>query len=315
MRGKKSSISLERMKTLLKVAIILFSLPIFADQAPRVPLSQAQKVLGAYRPSMLLLEADTETVFDETLNFQPGLNLYNEAQTLTDLFGTKGSQLCAPISITHGMTYLRYPAGFSRLRSVGDVDQDGVLDSYRDKIRHFFAVCNTDREIGTRYRQTVACMREYIVESGYKAWVYMIGPHAVEAPEGSPLESVQHVLQVDDVRATVGRGFLVLMGIGWYKWDAASETWVREGGHFFNLYGYDWMQAWGNDKMRLHVVNSWVNYDGRATTAMFDTISMTKIPPEKGIPYETAFELKGTGFDFTTHRAFVEDIFPAVPLL
>lgn len=47
---------------------------------------------------------------------------------------------------------------------------------------------------------------------------------------------------------------------------------------------------------------------------MFDTITMKKVAPnENQIPAEIAYELSGTGFEFT-QKAFVEDIFVALPL-
>jgi hypothetical protein len=47
---------------------------------------------------------------------------------------------------------------------------------------------------------------------------------------------------------------------------------------------------------------------------MFDTIQMTKITPDgTNYPPETAYQLSGTGFDFT-QKALVEDIFVALPI-
>ncbi|MEO5667683.1 MAG: hypothetical protein ABIR96_06475 [Bdellovibrionota bacterium] len=302
------------MKKQLLILAAILSLHASAANAPRVGLDQAQLFLKSFRQGLDILDTQAAATFDETINFQPGLNLYVEAQRLNDIISEKGSQLCAPIAITHGMTYLRYAVPFANLKSVGDVDRDGTADTYGDKIRYFYDRCKTDRDGGTHYSDAMMCMREYIEESGYNSWAYMMGPHAPDAPAGLPIESTRHVVKVDDIRASVGHGFLVLMGIGWYRLDPATNTWNREGGHFFNVYGYDWMNAWGNEKMSLHVVNSWINYEGRARENMFDTISMTRIAGEAGVPAEVGFELKGTGFDFTTHRAFVEDIFPASPL-
>jgi|GEM_PF-2386753 len=301
------------MKNWILSLTTVVSLSVVAQTAPRGPLQNAQKALGSFRVSMAEGPEEAQIAgFDETTNYHIGLNLYQDAQ-LTDLFGASGSQLCAPVAITQGMAYLRYAAKFA-LKPIADLDRDGNADTFKDSIRYFFEKCGTDRDIGTRYHAAIYCMRAHIEESGFKAWAYIMGAHAPDAPPGSPIESTRHVLTVDDVRATVGRAFLVLMGVGWYKFDAASNTWVRDGGHFFNVYGYNWNKAWAADKMQLHVVNSWINYEGRSRETMFDTVTMTKVAGETGIPWETAYELKGTGFDFTTHRALVEDIFVAVPL-
>jgi hypothetical protein len=253
--------------------------------------------------------------YEEELLFQPGINLYRIAGALTDLFGTKGSQLCAPVSITHGFAYLKQFPDYGNLQNVGDRDGDGSSDSYSDRIRYFFDICGTDREIGTRYHQAIGCMRRYIEDSGYASYAYIFGPHSPEAPPGQPIESTRHLLSVDDIRASVGNRLLVLMGIGWYRYDEASATYLREGGHFFNLYGYDYETAWGQERIRLKVVNSWSSYEGRAPEESFDVAEMTRLPRDgTGYPAETAYELRGTGFDFATHRALVEDIFVALPL-
>ena len=251
--------------------------------------------------------------FDESINFQPGLNLYNEAAQLKDLYGTHGSQLCAPIAITHGFTYLRYAAGFTSLMPVADIDHDGTADSYRDKIRYFFQTCGTDRETGTYYQASVNCMKAYVQGSGYKPYVYMVGAHSVEAPPGVALPIMKHVLNVDDIRAYVGHRLMVVMGVGWYQYNAADRTYTRQGGHIFNVYGYDYSQAWGAQRVSLKVVNSWVDYTGRTRETMFDTVEMTKLPQDgTTYPAEAGYELRGNGFGFQ-QRAFVEDIFVALP--
>src|ERR1044072_4232212 len=100
--------------------------------------------------------------FDESVNFQPGLNLYPEAAQLTDLIGTKGSQLCAPNSFTHLSYYLRaaHPSHF-QLAAVPDMDNDGTADTFKDQIRSFFNFCSTDREDGTLYQTGLECVRTY----------------------------------------------------------------------------------------------------------------------------------------------------------
>ncbi|MBC7420252.1 MAG: hypothetical protein H7328_05940 [Bdellovibrio sp.] len=250
--------------------------------------------------------------FDEAINFQPGLNLYPVAQ-LKDLFGTNGSELCAPIAMTHGFTYLRYAAGFKQLAPVLDLDNDGVSDSYQDKIRYFFQTCQTDKQGGTRYSMALACMKAYIQTSGYKPYSYMVGPHSVEAQPGLPLQTTQHVLNITDFRTYVGNKLMVVMGLGWYEFNSVSNTYSRVGGHFVNIYGYDYNHAWGEQQMILKVVNSWIDYSGRAPASMFDNVAMTHVPSDgTTYPSEVAFELKGVGFQFS-QRAFVEDLFVALP--
>ena len=258
----------------------------------------------------------SETHYDESFNFQPGLNLYNEAAQLTDLFGTHGSQLCGPIAITHSFMFLKYfrKPNFPGLPTYPDMAHDGTTNTYRDAIRYFYQICKTDKETGTFYSEMVNCMRQYISYStAYTPWVYMIGPHATEAPPGYPLESVQHVLTAADVRQYASAGVTVLMGVGWYELNATTHQYTRTGGHFFDVYGYDYSKSWGENGLILKAVNSWVDYTGRAPAQMYDDVTMLKLPTDGTVyPKETAFMLSGPGFQFD-QKAFVEDIFVAVP--
>lgn len=251
--------------------------------------------------------------FDESINFQPGLNLFNEAAQLTDLISLHGSQLCAPISITHGMTYLKYSVGFKSLSPIADMDGDGQSDTYRDKILYFFKTCQTDVNGGTHYHEAQECMRAYVAQSGYKPYVYIVGPHAINAPAGQPLQSMQHRLTIQDVRTYVSHRLMVLMGVGWYNYDPVTKSYSRIGGHFFNVYGYDYSAAWGEQHITIKAVNSLVNYSGRAPANMFDSLEMTAVPNDGTIyPRETAFVLTGEGFHFQ-QKTLVEDIFVVLP--
>jgi len=263
---------------------------------------------------LALLVATPAFAFDEEVNYQPGISLWDDAAQLTDLYGDHGSQLCAPIAITHGMHYLHDVVGFSSLAPIGDLDNDGVIDTNKDRIRYFFATCKTDRNVGTYYHEAQSCMASYIQQSGYKPWVYMVGPHAVDAPDGTPLQTMQHVLTINDIRNYVKQKTMVLMGVGWYDYDAATGTYKRIGGHFINVYGYSYDNAWGESQIQLQVVNSLQNYTNLAPSLMYDTVQMTAVPNDgTTYPSETRFVLTGPGFNFT-QKTLVEDIFVAWPV-
>lgn len=260
-------------------------------------------------------EAPVEgAAFDESYNFQPGLNLYNDAAQLTDLFGTKGSQLCAPNAITHALYYLKYTRqpNFPMLMIIPDMDKDGVQDSFKDRIRYFFHTCETDREVGTRYSIASDCMRKFVADSGYGSFSFMVGPHARYAPEGSTMEQMRSPIIVDHIRYYISNQAAVIMAIGWYKFNPATNAYERDGGHFFNVYGYDYNKAWGQSQVTLKVVNSWVNYTGRQAQDMYDNISMTKV--NETFPEGHSYELSGNGFTFYGMRAMVEDLFIMYPV-
>jgi hypothetical protein len=252
--------------------------------------------------------------FDESVNFQPGLSLWNDAAQLTDLIGAHGSQLCAPIAMTHGMHYLRDVVGFRSLATVKDLDNDGVQDTYKDRIRYFFAACGTDVNTGTHYHEAQACMSQYVQASGYKPWAYIIGPHAINAPLGTPLQTMQHTLTINDVRSYLKQKLMVIMAVGWYDYNPATRAYTRIGGHFFNLYGYDYNAVWGESQISLQAVNSLQNYSARAPAAMSDTLQMTAVPADgTTYPSDARFVITGPGFNFV-QKTLVEDIFVVWPL-
>jgi hypothetical protein len=258
-------------------------------------------------------DVPASAVHDESTHYAPGIDLYAVGATLTDLYGRNGNQLCGPMAITNGMNYLKQSAGFAKLATVGDLDGDGTANSYADQIRYFFAACGTDPNDGTRYQQLEGCMRAYVEASGYNAFVYMIGPHAVHAPAGTSLETMRAALTVDSLRYYVSNRVMLVIGLGWYDYQAATNTYTRTGGHFVDVYGYDYDREWGADRIQLDIVNNWVDYRDRARDQVFDSVRMSRLPDDGTIyPDTTRFELKGTGFEFAS-RAFVEDIFVVYP--
>ena len=241
----------------------------------------------------------------ESFNFQPGINLFTESVALTDIMGSKGSQLCAPIAITHAFNFLKYkhsPA-FSSLNLTG---------SYQSQIRSFYQKCGTDKNNGTQYPRALSCMRKFIEDSGYSAWVYMVGPDASIVPPGSSLSDIQRAVSIDDIRYYVSNSAAVIMTIGWYKLNPATRVFERESGHFINIYGYDHQEQDGQNHVTLKVVNSLVNYQGRAPSEMFDTLAMKRVHGS-GIPSGREFELTGNGVNYPGYKSLVEDILIAYP--
>ena len=194
------------------------------------------------------------------------------------------------------------------------MDDNGTEDTYPDKIRYFFDKCKTNIETGTLFRDAEVCIREYIEESGYKPWVYMVGPHATNFPPGSSLPAMKHLVRVSDMRTYLSRRLMVIMGVGWYDYNSVTNKYIRTGGHYFNVYGYDYFNAWGEDHITLKVVNNLVNYGDRERNNMYDTVEMTAHPDDDTeYPETTGFRITGPGFQFR-QQSFVEDIFVALPL-
>lgn len=255
--------------------------------------------------------------FDDTVFFVPPFHLSQIEKELPDLVGTQQSNLCAPISITHAFEFLkRYRnPNFSQLPRVADIDNDGTLDTFKDRVRYFFATCQTDKEVGTRYSLATKCMDDFIKLSPYRSWTYMIGPHARTAPPENTVEDMQKSLSVNSLKYFLKNQAAVIMGIGWYKFNTATNTFERTSGHFFNLYGYGYVNTWGTNRLDLFVVNSWIDYSQRPANAPFDHIILTSLAAYQPttLPSDVSFELKGTGFNDPVLKAFVEDIFVAYP--
>ena len=240
-------------------------------------------------------------VTDESINFQPGINLYQNSPELKDLFGTHGSQLCGPIAVTHAFNFLKY----KRTPSFPNFDLD---ESYDDQIRYFFSTCKTDRETGTNYLSVVACMQEFMSDSGYTPWTQIVGPHAQEAPFKTPL-TINHIRTYINARAAV------IMRVGWYKLNPVSGIYERTGGHYYNVYGYDYNLSWKQDQVILKAVNSLVDYSNRKTDQMFDDVTMSKIKDTEKYPASVAYTLSGVGFNYVNYKTVAEDIFVMLPKL
>jgi hypothetical protein len=210
------------------------------------------------------------------------------------------------------MQYLKETVGFHSLSPVKDLDSNRAPDTFKDRIRYFYGKCGTDKERGTHYHQTQTCMADYVRQSGYKPWVYIVGPHAINSPPSVPLSYMRHALMANDVRNYVKQRLMVIMAVGWYEFDPATKTYKRIGGHFFNVYGYNWEKAWGDSKLELVAVNSLQNY--AASSAPFDLVQMTAVPADgTTYPSETKYVLTGPGFAFT-QKTLVEDLFIVWPL-
>lgn len=255
--------------------------------------------------------------FDDTVFFVPPFHLSGIDNELPDLLGKTQSNLCGPIALTHAFEYLkRYrQPNFPQLRQIADMDKDGEIDTFKDRVRYFYTTCKTDKDAGTRYSLLTQCTDDFIKLSPYRSWTYMIGPHARTAPPGNTVEDLQKALSVTSIKYFLKNQAAVIMGIGWFKFDPQSRKYVRTGGHFFNLYGYGYVNDWGANRLDLFVVNSWVNYSTRPAGKVFDHIilsSLAAYQPET-LPSDVSFELQGTGFNFPDYKAFVEDIFVAYP--
>ena len=250
--------------------------------------------------------------FDESFNFQPGLDFYQEATELKDLSGLNGNELCWPTALTHRIMYQRElrKNPFPKLLLSGDLNHDGKVD-FLDQIRYFAEPqnCNTQKDSGTSIENALSCTRNYYKDSGYQPWVYIIGAHAEDWPKDAAKKDFVRPVNVSDLRKYLSSDLGVIMLIGWYEEDRKEKTWKWSGGHFFNVYGYDYDESWEEDRILLKIVNPDVDYKKRSASQMFDSIEMSKFvkKPEFNYPAGLSYKLHGLGFGGKS-SAFVEDI-------
>jgi hypothetical protein len=142
----------------------------------------------------------------------------------------------------------------------------------------------------------------------------MLGPHSLSSLPDVSNETLKRAITLNDLRYYLSNQVAVIGTVGWYKLNGATGKYERSGGHFFNIYGYDYSADWGTEKILLKVVNPWVDYGSRAEKEMFDDVWMTILPASRDIyPENINYELKGPGFIFTDYKALVEDVFVIHP--
>lgn len=188
------------MRIVLTVALLLASGPLFAQ--PAVHRKKASEVPD-------FLQTDREAGFAKA-----------------------GSQFCAPTAVSNSFMWLA-ENGYDDLRPSGSAKKAQIA-----LIRALSGpeYMKTSPSIGTDVAQVLAGVEAYVTEAGYtiselsyEGWRPV--PEDVAASEYPDLDDIKGY--VADERSTVW------LNVGWYAYDEESEEYVRNGGHWVTVVGYD----------------------------------------------------------------------------
>ena len=147
-------------------------------------------------------------------------------------FANSGSQYCAPTAVSNSLMALA-AGGYDELRPAGIV---GSKRAQIAMIRSLSASMKTSAAIGTDASQLLRGVEAYVTEAGYS-----IAELSYEGwrPVPSDYEAGE-VPDLDDIRTAIADDqSAVWLNVGWYTWNEDTEAYVRNGGHWVTVVGYD----------------------------------------------------------------------------
>lgn len=251
---------------------------------------------------------------------RPMHNIYQLDPVFADLQADNGSsQICGPAAMSNALIYLKH----YHTPRFPTILQNRVNDAsnLNDYVRTLFALCKTDRNEGTRLFSMLDCNKAALAEGGYETDnTFVRGMHSnfsehklVVGPQDVVLFS-QNTWQPGDSTFESDRAVTLLFG--WYRteYDYAQQKWnyIREGGHFVALAGYD-----STDATKVYISNPLVNYEvvapGAAAVSRIQLQQISNAPninPPEGFVglWQTADIVEG-------RTAVLEDMIVSVPVL
>jgi hypothetical protein len=222
-------------------------------------------------PSVIPARKDAR--FSDSHLYTPDFHLFQDSSRLADLRNRdEVSMICGPTALAHAMRWQRLhrPEGvFPTLSMESDLDRNGRRNSF-DLIRHFVEACGTTMTNGTRTGDLGRCAQAYYRHSRFREPItFMVAPNASTVfPEATLPRTMRaagagaldHTPTFGDIRKYLEAGYSVVMSFGWYhRSESGPRRLVREGGHFVNVYGYNFDRS-RPDRMQLKIVNPAVDY-------------------------------------------------------
>lgn len=236
-----------------------------ADQARPADIQSAQVMVAPMRlpPLEPRVQLGRYVAVPRPLHVRPGagerpvvrslLNMYQLDQRFANLFAPDGkSNICGAASTANGLIYMRrtrHPAFPLIMRhSV----PDGSINA--DAVEAAFKTCGVHPTWGTKSEHIVTCARGFVAEGGYPTnWIWRVGVFADPGRQ-------RRAPQPTELREYIDRDRAVILLFGWYtvEWKADTKLWtyVRGGGHFVALAGYD-----AGELSRIYVSNPLVDYN------------------------------------------------------
>ena len=145
-------------------------------------------------------------------------------------FAGSGSQFCAPTAVSNSLMWLA-ANGYDDLRPSGAAKRAQIA-----MIKSLSRSMNTSPSTGTDAAQLLRGVEAYVTEAGYS-----IGELSYEGwrPVPSDYEAGEFPV-LDDIRSAIDdEQSAVWLNVGWYTWDDDEEAYVRNGGHWVTVVGYD----------------------------------------------------------------------------
>jgi hypothetical protein len=226
----------------------------------------------------------------ESVNHAPPFQIHQYDSYFEDRYGKEGANsVCWPSSLAGRMIYFQKyrKQSFPKLALVSDP---------KSNVPKFIDLCHTQLpKGGTRQEDKVPCILNFIKESGYHGYAYVLGKAASDAN--------RKAITMGELRDLLRQDAGVILHVGWMKYD--SGRWSEKGSHSLNVYGFEYNGS--NDHMTLLVSNPMIDYSSRPPGEMFDRIEMQA--PDRNAPPGAQWILSGPGFHPRDRTAVLENVY------
>ena len=147
-------------------------------------------------------------------------------------FAKSGSQFCAPAAVSNSLMWLA-DHGYPNLRLSGNARTAQIAMIRKLSGPRFM---KTSPSIGTAVAQVLAGVAAYVAAAGYK-----IRELKYEGwrPAARDMAASKYPNPGDIKAAVADDRKAVWLNVGWYSYDEDSGDYVRSGGHWVTVVGYD----------------------------------------------------------------------------
>jgi hypothetical protein len=147
-------------------------------------------------------------------------------------FAKSGSQFCAPTAVSNSLMWLAVN-GYEDLRPPGSAKKAQIAMIRKLSGPDFM---KTSPSIGTDVTEVLRGVEAYVGEAGY-----VLSELAYEGWRPAPDEFLaSEYPSLDDIKTSADDDqSAVWLNVGWYKYDEEKEEYLRKGGHWVTVVGYD----------------------------------------------------------------------------
>lgn len=262
---------------------------------------------------MKILSSKTtaQILFDEAVNISANFSVAQYHKGLKNFFNpiSNESELCLPASFAH---MLLYKMGITHELSVSElvpgISSDLKSIDANKLIIDLIYRCNTDVKSGTKMIDFLNCIQP--VSKAYFNKELHIS-HIQKLPANDPVlktlsqENFEFKNQwpnLLDIQSSLKSNIPLLILIGWYEFNSVSNKWERNGGHFFDIYGYNSFKDLQTETINLVTMNALWIAQTSDSESVFDIISVFQ--NDKSMP----IFIEGTLFPGIKKRGFIEAV-------